>query len=165
VLEHSAQVTVLVENTAGQGKVLGHRIEHLARIIDRAGGGERVGVCFDTCHAFAAGYDLTSARSARRVFDELDAALGSGRLRALHLNDSQVPCGSRVDRHAQLGQGLIGEALFGWLVGQRRFAGMPAVVETPLPRGETYRGEIALLRSLAGRRRPRVAVHARRHKV
>lgn len=165
VLERSARVTVLVENTAGQGNGLGHRLEHLARIVDRAGGGERVGVCFDTCHAFAAGYDLQTARSARLVFDELDAAVGSGRLRALHLNDSRVPCGSRVDRHAMIGQGLVGEALFRWLVGQSRFAGLPAVVETPIPRGATYRGEIELLRSLAGRRRRGLAVHSSRRKV
>jgi deoxyribonuclease-4 len=165
VLERSERVTVLVENTAGQGSSLGHRFEHLAQIVDRAGGGGRVGVCFDTAHAFAAGYELDNARSARRVFDELDAVVGPGRLRALHLNDSQAPRGSRVDRHAMLGQGLIGDALFSWLVGQRRFAGLPAVVETPIPRGETYRGEIALLRSLAGRRRPGFAVHERRRKV
>jgi len=150
-LSRSARVVVLVENTAGQGGVLGHRFEQLARIVELAGGGDRVGVCLDTCHAFAAGYDLGTPRAAKRTFDELDAAVGPSRLRALHLNDAKSGLGSRVDRHAPIGQGEIGADAFCWLVRQRRFAGLPAVVETPLPRGGTYAGEIALLRSFRAR--------------
>jgi deoxyribonuclease-4 len=151
VLEASQRVTVLVENTAGQGGGLGHRFEQLARIVEAAGGGGRVGVCVDTCHAFAAGYDLRTARAAKRTFDELDDIVGRERIKALHLNDAKSDLGSRVDRHAMIGQGQIGEAAFRWIVRQRRFAGLPAVVETPIPKGATYAGEISLLRRL-GRR-------------
>jgi deoxyribonuclease-4 len=151
VLERSERVTVLVENTAGQGGGLGHRFEQLARIVDIAGGGERLGVCFDTCHAFAAGYDLRTARAAKRTFDELERVVGRGRLKALHLNDAKSVLGSRVDRHALIGQGQIGIESFRWITRQRRFAGLPAVVETPIPKGATYEREISLLRELCER--------------
>jgi len=151
VLDRTERVVVLVENTAGQGGGLGHRFEQLARIVELTGDGPRVGVCFDTCHGFAAGYDLRTTRAARRTFDELDAVLGQGVLRALHLNDAKSSLGSRVDRHAMIGRGEIGIDLFRWLVRHSRFAGMPAVLETPIPKGETYRDEIELLRSLRRR--------------
>jgi deoxyribonuclease-4 len=153
VLERSERVVVLVENTAGQGGGLGHRFEHLARIVDIADGGDRVGVCLDTCHAFAAGYDLRTTRAAKRTFDELESAVGPDRLKALHLNDAKSSLGSRIDRHAMIGQGQIGTVAFRWLVRQPRFNGLPAVVETPIPKDTTYEHEISLLRSL-GRRRP-----------
>jgi deoxyribonuclease-4 len=149
VLDRSDHVTLLVENTAGQGSALGHAFEHLAQVIDHAGADERLGVCFDTCHAFAAGYDLSSARATRRTIGELEAAVGSDRLKALHLNDCRSGLGSRVDRHELIGRGEIGEEAFRWIVRQRRFDGLPAVVETPIPRGETYRKEVARLRALA----------------
>jgi apurinic endonuclease APN1 len=150
-LDQSESVIVLVENTAGQGSVLGHRFEQLARIVDEIDGGERVGICLDTCHAHAAGYDLGTPRAAARTFDELASAVGPGRLKALHLNDAKSELGSRVDRHELIGRGRIGSGAFRWIVRQGRFAGLPAVVETPIRKGETYAGEIALLRSLARR--------------
>ncbi len=147
-LDASSKVQFLIETTAGQGKSIGHRFEHLAAIIEGAGDDERLGVCLDTCHSFAAGYDLTSPESASRVFAELDAIVGAGRLRALHLNDSKKPLGSRVDRHALIGRGEIGPDLFRWLINEPRFRDIPGILETPVPKEETYRKEIDLLTSV-----------------
>ncbi len=147
-LAATQHVTILVESTAGQGKSIGHRFEQLFAIIEEAGATERLGVCFDTCHSFAAGYDLRTERSARAVFREFDDIVGATRLRAFHLNDSKKPLGSRVDRHALIGQGEIGEDLFRYLVNDPRFKKIPGVLETPIPKGETYRAEVELLESL-----------------
>lgn len=124
-------VTVLLETTAGQGTTLGYRFEHLARIIAACAHPERLGVCLDTCHVFAAGYDISDAAGYARTMEELDAALGLGRVRALHLNDSVKGLGSRVDRHTHIGEGAIGLEGFRLLVNDARFAGLPAVLETP----------------------------------
>ncbi len=148
-LDAASMVHLLIETTAGQGKSIGHCFEHLAAIIERAGGDERIGVCLDTCHSFAAGYDLTSPEAAAGVFAELDAIVGADRLRALHLNDSKRPLGSRVDRHALIGQGGIGPELFRWLVNEPRFRDIPGILETPVPKGETYRNEIDFLTSVS----------------
>lgn len=148
-IEESASVSLLLENTAGQGRSIGWRFEHLARIIERAGSHRRIGVCFDTCHAFAAGYDLRRPEGALAAFDELDSTIGAGRLGALHLNDSTTGLGSRVDRHARLGEGQIGLDLFRWIVNEPRFDSLPGIVETPLGQRETYRREMDLLESLS----------------
>jgi deoxyribonuclease-4 len=124
-------VAIWLESTAGQGTSLGHRFEHLARLRDDAGGGARLGICLDSCHLFAAGYDFRSARGHATVFAEFDAVVGLGNLRGFHLNDSKLPLGSRVDRHAEIGAGCIGSAAFGRLVRDARFAGLPMVLETP----------------------------------
>jgi deoxyribonuclease-4 len=147
-LEASQSVAILVENTAGQGKGIGWRIEHLASILELAGGGERLGVCIDTCHAFAAGYALSNGDEAAAFFDEIDKLLGRGRVRALHVNDAKSACGSRVDRHALIGQGMLGLAPFRWLVNAERFARVPGIVETPIAKGETYAAEVAALAAL-----------------
>src|ERR671912_323206 len=104
---------VLLEHTAGQGRTLGHRFEHLAAIIDHLNGSKRVGVCLDTCHLVAAGYDIVSERGYADTFAAFDKLVGIGRLRAFHGNDSKRPCGSRVDRHEHIGMGCLGLEPFG----------------------------------------------------
>ena len=122
-----------LENTAGQGTCLGHRLDHLGAILDAVPEDSRgrIGVCFDTCHAFAAGYDLRDAGEYARCFEELDAAVGLPRLKCLHVNDSKRELGSRVDRHEHVGEGELGDAAFRLLVNDARLAGLPFVLETP----------------------------------
>ena len=126
-----ATVKILLEHTAGQGTNLGHRFEHLAEIIRRLDGSDRVGVCIDTCHLLAAGYDICSREGYERTFAEFDAIVGLDRIRAFHLNDSKKPCGSRVDRHEHIGKGCLGLEPFGWLLNDPRFADLPMLLETP----------------------------------
>jgi deoxyribonuclease-4 len=122
---------ILLEHTAGQGSNLGHRFEHLAAIIDQIDGSPRVGVCLDTCHLIAAGYDIVSERGYRATFREFDRLVGLDRLKAFHLNDSKRPCGSRVDRHEHIGKGCLGLEPFRRLLNDRRFGGLPMLLETP----------------------------------
>jgi deoxyribonuclease-4 len=124
-------VEVLLETTAGQGSNLGHRFEHLARILSLVAEPQRLGICFDTCHVFAAGYALAPRRAYRATLDEFDRLLGLDRLRAFHLNDSLKPQGSRVDRHAHIGLGCLGLEPFRLLVNDRRFRDRPMILETP----------------------------------
>lgn len=124
------KTTVLLEHTAGQGRSVGHRFEHLAAIIEHLDGSPRVGVCLDTCHLVAAGYDIVSADGYQRTFEEFECRVGFDRLRAIHANDSKRPCGSRVDRHAHIGHGCLGEAPFERMLHDRRFAGLPMLIET-----------------------------------
>lgn len=124
-------VTVLLETTAGQGSSLGRRFEELARLIELTRQTDRVGVCVDTCHIFAAGYDIRSADAYAVTMAELERVIGLERIRAFHLNDSQKDLGSRVDRHAHIGEGRIGIEGFRALVNDPRFAGLPMVLETP----------------------------------
>ena len=147
-LGESSAVSILVENTAGQGKGIGWRFEHLARILELAGGDARLGVCVDTCHAAAAGYDLGSPEAAEATFAEIDRLLGPDRVRALHVNDAKSARGSRVDRHEQIGRGTLGLPLFCWLVNAPRFGGIAGILETPISKGDTYAAEVAQLRSL-----------------
>jgi deoxyribonuclease-4 len=145
-----AGVSVLLENTAGQGTCLGHRFEHLAAVIEQVPEG-RFGVCFDTCHAYAAGYDLATAEGYAEVISEFDRVIGLERLRAFHVNDCKKGLGCRVDRHEHIGQGSIGEAGFAALMQDARFAGIPKILETP--KGEAAELDLmnlALLRRLAG---------------
>ena len=122
---------ILLEHTAGQGTNLGHRFEHLAKIIEGLDGSPRVGVCLDTCHLLAAGYDICSEEGYVRTFREFDRLVGLDRLKAFHLNDSKKPCGSRVDRHEHIGKGCLGLEPFRRLVTDPRFAGLPMLLETP----------------------------------
>ncbi|MEW6427428.1 MAG: deoxyribonuclease IV [Thermodesulfobacteriota bacterium] len=125
------ETMILLETTAGQGSSLGSSFEELARIIDLCRHPARLGVCFDTCHAFAAGHDLATASGYDRTFTHFDRVIGLDRLRFFHLNDSLQPLGSRRDRHAHIGKGHIGAAGFALLVNDPRFAGHPMVLETP----------------------------------
>jgi deoxyribonuclease-4 len=122
---------LLLETTAGQGRSIGHRFEQLADILSRVRRTRRVGICLDTCHVFAAGYDFVTPARARAMLDELDRVVGLGRLMAVHLNDSKRPAGSRVDRHAHIGHGEIGEKGFRSLLRDERLAEVPMILETP----------------------------------
>jgi len=122
---------ILLEHTAGQGTNLGYRFEHLAAILDGVTWSKKVGVCIDTCHLVAAGYDITRERGYRDTFRQLDAIVGLDRVKAFHLNDSKKPCGSRVDRHEHIGQGCLGLDTFRRLLNDRRFTHSPMLLETP----------------------------------
>jgi deoxyribonuclease-4 len=122
---------LLLEQTAGQGTVLGHRFDHLRSIIDRVDDASKLGVCLDTCHLVAAGYDIISPDGYVDAFDEFEAVVGLDRLKLFHLNDSKQPLGSRVDRHETIGRGYIGTEPFGRLLRDDRFRNLPMVLETP----------------------------------
>lgn len=147
--EAPPQVAVLLENTAGQGSYLGYRLEHLADIMAQVPQG-RFGVCFDTCHAFAAGYDLGSAAGYGQVMDDCVRLFGPERIAAFHLNDSLKERGSRVDRHAHIGQGEIAREAFAALMQDPRFAKVPKILETDPGEDNCHHlEELALLRRLA----------------
>lgn len=132
VFQESASSTrILLETTAGQGTCLGSKFEHLAKIIELSSFPERLGVCLDTCHVFAAGYDFKSEEKYEKMMSDFDAVIGLERLKALHLNDSVKGCGSRIDRHAAIGFGAIGKAPFGFFVNDPRLASLPMILETP----------------------------------
>jgi deoxyribonuclease IV len=141
------QTTILLENTASAGSSLGHRFENIAEIINRAGAGEKLGMCFDTCHAFVSGYDVSSAAGLDQTLEELDRTIGLDRLKIVHFNDSKYGLGSRRDRHAHIGEGEIGRA------GMRRIARHPAlrekafILETPKKTPEDDPRNIALVKS------------------
>lgn len=143
-------VRVLVENTAGQGTCLGSRFEELAKILECLSS-YNLAICFDTCHGFAAGYDLSSTEGYAAVLEEFDRLLGIESLALFHVNDSKKPLGSRVDRHDHVGRGLIGPDGFKALMRDPRFAGIAKIIETPP--GESHCDDfknLALLRSFAG---------------
>jgi len=148
--ESDPAVRLLLENTAGQGTYLGGEFAQLAQMME--GFGERVGICFDSCHAHAAGYDLASAEGYAKTMAEFDREIGFRWLFVFHLNDSQKECGMRVDRHAHIGEGTIGVDGFARLVRDERFLAIPMVLETPKgDDGEQMdRVNLALLRRLAG---------------
>ncbi len=140
---------VLLENTAGQGTNLGYRFEHLRDIFAAVAAPDRIGLCIDTAHTLAAGYDIRTAAGWDTTFAELDRLVGTSRVRAFHVNDSAKPLGSRVDRHAEIGDGHLGLEAFGCLVNDRRFRGLPMTLETPKPDADADRRNLALLRSLS----------------
>lgn len=126
-----ASTRILLEHTAGQGTNLGHRFEHLAEIIERLHGSRRVGVCLDTCHLIAAGYDIRSEQGYEETFRQFGRIVGFRRLKVFHFNDSKKPCGSRVDRHEHIGKGCLGLAPFRRILNDPRFAKLPMLLETP----------------------------------
>lgn len=137
---------IALETTAGQGTSLGHRFEHLRDIVSACRNPERVDLCVDTCHVFAAGYDVRSGESCRQVFEELDRIVGLQKLALFHFNDSKKPLGSRVDRHEHIGKGAIGSEGFEWILNERRFSKIPKILETP--KGENLEYDIENLRLL-----------------
>lgn len=126
-----SRVRILLETTAGQGNSLGHRFDHLSEVLRRVRAGSRLGVCFDTCHVFAAGYPLAPRRNYLATMREFDRLVGLDRIEAIHLNDSVQPLGSRVDRHAGIGRGRLGLEPFALLLNDRRFHALPMILETP----------------------------------
>lgn len=122
---------IALETTAGQGTCLGHRFEHLGWLLGRVADPDRLGVCVDTCHIFAAGYPLATPSEYHDTMGALERAVGAGRVRVLHLNDSLRPMGSRVDRHAGIGRGHLGIEPFRHLVNDPRFRSLPMILETP----------------------------------
>ncbi len=150
------RVRLLLEITAGQGSCLGCRFEEMEAILARARGGHTIGICFDTCHAHASGHDLSTEAGYERVFEAFARVVGLDRLLAFHLNDSKTPTGSRVDRHAEIGDGYLGLLPFWRLVNDARFRATPAILETPsgpdkLP---SFARNLARLRALKGAPRP-----------
>ena len=142
-------VTVLLETTAGQGTNLGYRFEHLRDVIGMSKHPDRFGVCFDTCHVFAAGYDMRTEPDCETTFNQFDTIVGLDRLKAFHLNDAKSAYQSRVDRHEHIGEGNIGAAAFAFILNDSRFAETPLIIETPQMKTrhkanlETLRGLVA----------------------
>ena len=141
-----SNVKILLETVAGQGHNLGRKFHHLRTIIDKVKNKERIGVCFDTCHAFASGYDFTTKENYEYMWDEFDKIIGLDYLFAFHLNDSENNLGSRTDRHAHIGQGKIGKAPFGFFLNDSRFRDHPGVLETP--KGDDLEYDIMNLKTL-----------------
>ena len=147
-------VDLLLENTAGRGTELGGEWEEFARLLDLLAGDGRVGVCFDTCHAHAAGHRLDSPRWVGRTLNEFKAALGLDRLCLIHLNDCQGAPGARRDLHAHIGRGTIGDRGLGAVLRRRELRDLSAILETPMPRPGDDRRNLAQARKLAGRPAP-----------
>jgi deoxyribonuclease-4 len=144
------EVMILVENTAAQGSYLGGPFSHIATLLKNFPQ-HRFGVCFDTCHACAAGYDLTTAAGYQATMDEFDHLIGFDRIQLFHMNDSKKGCGSRVDRHAHIGEGAIGLEGFRNLMQDTRLAHIPKILETPKGKdGAMDRKNLAILRKMAG---------------
>src|SRR6266699_680469 len=139
---------IALETTAGQGSCLGNKFEHLAYIISRVREPERLCVCLDTAHVFAAGYDIGSESAIRKTFREFDRVIGRDRLVAIHVNDSKTACGSRVDRHEHIGRGKIGLEAFRIIMRDHRFRKIPKVLETP--KGKDLREDVENLKTLRG---------------
>ncbi|MBK5144868.1 deoxyribonuclease IV [Budviciaceae bacterium BWR-B9] len=144
-LDRTQNVVAVIENTAGQGSNLGFKFEHLAAIIDGVEDKSRVGVCIDTCHAFAAGYDLRTEEDCEKTFTRFSDIVGFNYLRGMHLNDAKSEFGSRVDRHNSLGEGNIGKTVFSYIMRDERFDNIPLILETINP--DIWKDEIAWLKS------------------
>jgi deoxyribonuclease-4 len=141
-------VRSVIEATAGQGTAIGYRFEHLRKIIDLVEERDRMAVCVDTCHVFAAGYDLSTERGYEETFREFDAVVGLDRLVAFHVNDSKRELGSRVDRHEHIGKGRIGMQGFSFLMNDTRFGNIPKILETP--KGPEMEEDVENMRLLRG---------------
>jgi deoxyribonuclease IV len=144
-LDATRGVAAIIENTAGQGGSVGRSFEQIAYLLDRIGDEERAGVCLDTCHLFAAGYDLSTPESYERALGDFEATVGLGRLRAMHLNDAKGVLGGHLDRHQSLGDGSLGWETFRRIVNDPRLGGIPLILETP--ESERWAEEIRTLRS------------------
>jgi len=131
VLDQTRSVTAVIENTSGQGNHLGYRFEHLAGIIQQVEDPSRVGVCFDTCHGFTAGYDMKTIEAYEATMAEFDRIIGLEFLKAIHLNDCKKQLGSRVDRHESIGKGELGTEPFAYIMNDPRLDDMPMILETP----------------------------------
>lgn len=139
-------VTAVIENTAGQGNNVGYTFEQIAFIIDNVEDKDRIGICLDTCHAFASGYDLRTKIAFDRTFEKFEEIIGLKYLKGMHLNDSKRELGSRIDRHESIGTGKIGQDAFRFLMNDDRFDEIPLILETP--NSEIWKDEIILLYGL-----------------
>lgn len=150
VLQHSArtETQILFEVTAGQGTTVGYRFEHLRLLLDESGFSGRTGICFDTCHVFAAGYDLRTEKAYQATMKAFDQMVGCNRIKAFHLNDSKKGLNCRVDRHEHIGKGAIGLEAFRCLMNDDRFRDVPKVLETP--KGEDLAEDVMNLNLLKG---------------
>ncbi len=142
------KVSLLLETTAGQGTTLGYKFEHLADIIKMVRQKKSIGVCVDTCHIFAAGYDITTQKGYKKTFETFNKVIGLDKLKVFHLNDSKKELGSRVDRHEHIGKGFLGLKPFEFLVNDRRFTNIPKILETP--KGPDLKEDVENLRVLKG---------------
>ena len=150
-LAETDRCTLLLEDTAGAGGTLGRSFEELAELLDASGGGKRLGVCLDSCHLFASGYDVRTAQSLGEVLDEFDRTVGLDRLGALHVNDSAVRLGSNRDRHAIMGEGELGDKGCAVVLSEPRFDKLPGVLETGRDHGSPAAEDVALAKKLRGR--------------
>ena len=151
-LSESEACPLHLENTAGTGGTLGRSIEELAVLLEACGGDERVGLCLDSCHLFASGYDIRTADGLAGVVEAISGGIGAGRLGSLHLNDSQTALGANRDRHANVGRGELGEDGCAAFLSEPAFEGLPCVLETPgLKRSGASAEEVALAVSLRAR--------------
>lgn len=148
-LEATQGVTAVIENTAGQGSNIGYRFEHLRDIIAGVHDKSRVGICIDTCHAYSAGYNLSTKEACEATFGELDRIVGLSYLRGMHLNDDMKAMGSRVDRHESLGKGTLGISVFEYIAADPRLDNIPLILETP--NDAIWPSEIAMLYEFVGR--------------
>jgi deoxyribonuclease-4 len=142
---------ILLETTAGQGKGLGNKFHHFKSIIDKIQNKNRIGICFDTAHAFAAGYNFITKKGYEEMWNEFDDIIGLKYLFAFHLNDTDKECGSRVDRHTHIGQGKIGKEPFGFFINDERFKDMPGILETP--KGKDMKEDVMNLKILKSLRK------------
>ncbi len=147
ILDQTSGVTAVIENTAGQGTNLGFTFGQIGFIIDHVEDKNRVGVCIDTCHAYAAGYDIKTEEGYRKTFEQFDEVIGFSHLKGMHLNDSKKGLGSRVDRHDSLGKGLLGLDVFRRIMKDPRFDNIPLILETP--DSSKWEEEIKLLYSFS----------------
>ena len=146
VLQGIPQITLVLETTAGQGNSIGYRFEHLAELIHLSLDPERIGVCIDTCHIFAAGYELRTEEGYEETFLSFSQVIGFDKLKGVHLNDSRSPLGSMIDRHASLGRGELGLQTFHRILHDPRFQGIPLILETPNP--SLWIEEISFLKTI-----------------
>ena len=152
LLTETADCTILLEIMAGQGSIVGYTFEHLAHIINNSDHKKRIGVCFDTCHAFAAGYDFRTEKTYNLMWEQFDKIIGINKLKAIHINDSQKDIGSRVDRHAEIGKGKIGLKAFELLLNDPNFFDIPKVLETPKDDLADYKKNMEILINLLSKK-------------
>ena len=150
-LAESERCPLHLEDTAGAGGTLGRSFDELAQLLEASGAGPRLGVCLDSCHLLASGYDVRTQEGLARTIEEFDAAVGCDRLGSLHVNDSQVALGSNRDRHAVMGEGELGEAGCAWFLSEPRFEGLPCVLETGREKGQVTAADIELAFTLRKR--------------
>lgn len=149
ILRDNSKITILLETTSGQGSSIGYRFEQLAEIINLVNKKKRIGVCFDTCHVFSAGYEVRNRKDYEKTFEEFEKNIGIKRLKVFHLNDSKGDLGSRIDRHQHIGEGYLGLEPFRFIINDKRFQNIPMIIETPKDGG--YKKDVenlTILRSL-----------------